>query len=116
VLPTAALLVMPHCSSPCPCECVSNTQFALFCTAPLLQPQVQSPVLPTAALLVLHAATFLYWVATVMVDVVVGEQAAHAYVWGWGGGGGDGEGGGWRSRCVGCSWHACQTVKCTVRF
>jgi hypothetical protein len=40
---------------------------------PTLQPtQVESPLLNTSGLLVLHAAIFLYWVAAVLVDVVVG--------------------------------------------
>jgi hypothetical protein len=50
--------------------------YDLCCIVLLLAPQVQSPVLPTAGLLVLHACTFLYWVATVMVDVVVGKHSA----------------------------------------
>lgn len=39
---------------------------------------MRSPLLNTTGLLVLHAATFLYFVATVLVDVVIG-----AFVGGW---------------------------------
>jgi hypothetical protein len=38
----------------------------------LLPVQVQSPFLNTFGLLVLHTCIFLYWVATVLVDVVIG--------------------------------------------
>jgi hypothetical protein len=39
----------------------------------LFDAQVQSLFLNTFGLLVLHACVFLYWVATVLVDVVIGE-------------------------------------------
>lgn len=45
----------------------------LLLLLPLLHEQVQSYILSTPLLLVLHLFTFLYFVVTVIVDVVVGE-------------------------------------------